>query len=215
MSLLTNNRIRENLSNGKYSIVNRGFVEVLKFFELENASMSESMKTMTAIKLFFGDKRIIVDENGVEKSDYILSNIDGRDINKYFESISNHIGIYKNPYGDEDDKTNSKNVVCFEKDSSLIMSAFLQIYGINLMRDNIPWVEFIILFQGLPDSTKLSKVIEIRDMPIPKTTKDNIKEVQDIICLKNYYSISDNDIEEDMAKEFMKQRQQEEGDSSG
>ncbi len=88
-------------------------------------------------------------------------------------------------------KKNAQRVMDFYLDSEYIYASFRSDYGINLIQEQgkLHWKEFIYLFQGLSDSTKIKEVIKIRSMEIPKQTKDNYKQIQSIMELKSYYAL--------------------------
>ena len=73
-------------------------------------------------------------------------------------------------------ETDGKRLTSFEQDAGLIRAAFRQVYGIDLFRDRLHWLEFIELLQGLPEGNKYEEVIGIRARPLPAPTKYNQKE---------------------------------------
>lgn len=83
-------------------------------------------------------------------------------------------------------KTDGKKLFDFKQDAAFIYAAFLQIYNIDLLKQHnkMDWRIFYALFLGLPKSTKLADVIDIRAQPIPKTTKHNSKQVAALIRAK-------------------------------
>lgn len=64
----------------------------------------------------------------------------------------------------------------FEQDADLIRAAFLQVYGINLYKDRLHWLEFSSLLAGLPEGSRYSDVLGIRARPMPAPTKYNAEE---------------------------------------
>lgn len=69
-----------------------------------------------------------------------------------------------------------KKVTSFEQDAGMIRTAFRQEYNINLWADNLHWLEFIELFQNIPEGNRYSEVVGIRVRPLPKPTKWNADE---------------------------------------
>lgn len=58
----------------------------------------------------------------------------------------------------------------FEQDAALILAAFQQAYGIDLTTEKMHWWRFRALFEALPDSCRICKIMEYRtadtsDMP--------------------------------------------------
>ncbi|MFI3172421.1 MAG: Gp15 family bacteriophage protein [Eubacteriales bacterium] len=88
-------------------------------------------------------------------------------------------------------KKSAQRVVDFYLDSEYIYSSFRSDYGMDLIQEQgkLHWKEFVYLFQGLSDKTKIKEVIKIRSMEIPKQTKDNYKQIQSIMELKSYYAL--------------------------
>lgn len=64
----------------------------------------------------------------------------------------------------------------FEQDADLIRAAFRQVYGIDLYRDKLHWLEFSSLLAGLPEGNRYNEVLGIRARPMPAPTKYNAEE---------------------------------------
>lgn len=73
-------------------------------------------------------------------------------------------------------KNDGKRVTSFEQDAPLIRAAFRQVYGIDLWRDNLHWIEFTELLQGIPEGSRYAEIIGIRVREMPEPTKWNAKE---------------------------------------
>jgi hypothetical protein len=73
-------------------------------------------------------------------------------------------------------ETGGKRLTSYEQDAGLIRSAFRQVYGIDLFRDNLHWLEFCELLQNLPEGNRYEEIIGIRARPLPAPTKYNQKE---------------------------------------
>lgn len=84
-----------------------------------------------------------------------------------------------------------KKLFDFEEDGEYVYASFMQDYGIDLidMQGKLPWQRFIALFQGLSDQTKIKEVMRIRGMELPEATKNNQKEIQNLMELKSYYAL--------------------------
>ncbi len=64
-------------------------------------------------------------------------------------------------------KKKGKNVSCarkfdFEYDGELILAAFRQQYGINLLKENLHWHEFLALLSGLTADTLFVRTVNVR-----------------------------------------------------
>ena len=81
--------------------------------------------------------------------------------------------------------------VDFLQDSPYIYASFLSDYNINLIQaqGKLHWWEFLSLFQGLTESSKMREVIAIRSRPIPERTKHNAKEIQALMDAKAFYAL--------------------------
>ena len=66
-----------------------------------------------------------------------------------------------------------KRLTSFEQDADLIRAAFRQVYGIDLYRDRLHWMEFSALLSALPEGSRYSEVLGIRARPMPAATKYN------------------------------------------
>ncbi len=74
-------------------------------------------------------------------------------------------------------RTASKGKITdFEQDADLIRAAFRQVYGIDLYRDKLHWLEFSALLAGLPEGNRYNEVLGIRARPMPAPTKYNAEE---------------------------------------
>lgn len=67
-------------------------------------------------------------------------------------------------------------ITSLEQDADLIRAAFRQVYGIDLWRDKLHWLEFQALLAGLPEGNRYNEVLGIRARPIPAPTKYNAEE---------------------------------------
>ena len=76
----------------------------------------------------------------------------------------------------EPPKKDAKRVTSFEQDAGLIRTAFRQVYGIDLFRAKLHWLEFIELLHNLPDGNRYAEIVSIRSRPLPAATKYNAKE---------------------------------------
>lgn len=80
------------------------------------------------------------------------------------------------------------------QDAEYIYASFMQDYGMDLVEQQgkLHWYKFRALLSGLSENTKLRKVIEIRQMELPKG-KGSEKQRQQILALKKAYALKDVD----------------------
>lgn len=79
----------------------------------------------------------------------------------------------------------------FRADSSYIWSSFMLAYHIDLFSEQgyLPWWKFVSLFEGLPEDSKIKKVIEIRARPFPKSERGNQEAINQLAELKRVYAL--------------------------
>ncbi len=95
----------------------------------------------------------------------------------------------------------SKHIYSFTHDASLICSAFLAQYGIDLTKDNLHWWLFRALFEGLVDENKICKVMEIRSIDLSKI-KDKEQKAH-YRQLKRIYRLPDPRTEEEQESDMI------------
>ena len=84
--------------------------------------------------------------------------------------------------GEEQQQRNK--ITDFVQDAGMIRTAFRQVYGIDLFRDKLHWLEFTELLHNLPEGNRYTETIGIRARPIPTPTKYNQKEREWLIEAK-------------------------------
>ena len=90
-------------------------------------------------------------------------------------------------------KAGGEKALDFDQDAGLIYAAFAQCYGMDLLgRDrSLHWWKFAQLLGGLPEDTRLMQVVSIRTRPMPKPTKYNAEERQNLLRLKGLYRLEE------------------------
>lgn len=92
----------------------------------------------------------------------------------------------------EKKQSHSMKVFDFEQDAAYIYAAFYQCYHIDLLSKTgrkLHWHQFISLFGGLSEDTRLMQIISIRSRPMPKATKYNADERKALARLKSQYRL--------------------------
>jgi len=97
-------------------------------------------------------------------------------------------------------QTGGKRLTSYEQDAGLIRSAFRQVYGIDLFRAKLHWLEFTELLQNLPDGNRYEEIIGIRARPMPAPTKYNAKERKWLLQAKQ--SVALHLTEKEAAKKY-------------
>lgn len=93
------------------------------------------------------------------------------------------------PTQKDDEEEDDSPPFSFKYDGEYIFSSFLQAYGLDLIKEQgrLSWQKFNALLTGLPETTKLAKVMEIRSWK-PSDSKDK-KERERMRKLQKYYAI--------------------------
>lgn len=86
-------------------------------------------------------------------------------------------------------------VVDFKQDAAYIWASFMLDYGIDLNKQRLDWRQFIALFQGLSEKTKIREVMAIRARKIPPADKHNAEEIRELREAKAYYALDVSDTE--------------------
>ncbi len=83
----------------------------------------------------------------------------------------------------------------FDQDAGYIYAAFFQCYGLDLLgRDKgLHWWKFVKLLGGLPEETRFMQIVSIRARPLPKPTKFNAEERQQLLRLKGLFRLEENE----------------------
>lgn len=94
-----------------------------------------------------------------------------------------------------DKKKNGQREATFDiiQDADYIYAGFMQVYGIDLDECEMKIEKFIALLKGLPSDTRLSEIIKIRTMEVPKATKYNAKQISDILKAKRDFALDNTD----------------------
>lgn len=91
----------------------------------------------------------------------------------------------------EENKGKGKRLFDFEQDAEHIYSSFMMDYGIDLkeQRGKLLWKNFLALFKGLSEKTKMREIMSIRSRDIPAPTKYNQEEIKALTELKRFYAL--------------------------
>lgn len=100
----------------------------------------------------------------------------------------------------------SEPAFSYEYDAPYIYAAFVQAYGIDLTHEQLHWWQFIALFNGLPEDTKISKIIGYRVTKIPakasKEQKEHLRRMKRLYALPESFKQTQN--EADLTEILMK-----------
>ena len=87
--------------------------------------------------------------------------------NSFFEAVSAAMKFYA---AGKDGVSCARDIRVFDfkHDGELILAAFRQQYGINLLKENMHWHEFLALLSALGEDTMFIKVTRLRSMDLSK-----------------------------------------------
>lgn len=157
--------------------------------DYEGIPISADFRNMIQVDLILNDPDI----NDVEKTAAALYQLYPdipRDIHKAVEGLAwfytrgNAIGKGK----DKGAKKSPRKAFDFEQDANLIYAAFYATYNISLTTvDFLHWWEFMALFEGLPETTLMQRVIYWRTVDVaglPKHEKKHVLKMRKTFALK-------------------------------
>lgn len=156
--------------NGHTYQVQSDFRTALGYIRLlGDEETSDEDKTLLGLSMFFGD------------------HIDPLDVRGLAEFISWFVRRGKEPERGVEKRKRLFDIIA---DSGRIYAAFFQTYHINLRQVRMHWWIFGELLEGLPKSTHLSDVIEIRGRVPEKWMKPADKLA--LARMQDYYKLEDN-----------------------
>lgn len=142
------------------------FKQVFKFFALqEDDDFDEQEKAYATINIFFDGLQEVIDQE-----------------------VFDFLGWYIRA-GEEPSDSNEKQIFDWLEDSEYLYSAFYQTYKIDLLNVKMHWWQFLSLYKGLPDNTKLAYIIQTRATKVPKRDKYNADYVNELQKQKKYYAL--------------------------
>lgn len=144
--------------NGKEYSINLSFDRVLDMREIQQ---EELIEVDIKIELMLDALEVeCEEEERTNVLEYVLYNV----IHKVDEEETVEYDLLGNPMKKSKAEQETEITLDFEQDASLIYSAFLQAYGINLYNEfgKLHWYEFMALIEGVPENTLLYQVRNIR-----------------------------------------------------
>lgn len=95
-----------------------------------------------------------------------------------------------NPMPGQGEDEEQEGIYDIKQDAEYIYASFMQDYSIDLLeqQSKMHWYKFKALLNGLSETTKFKKVIEIRQMPLP-TGKGSAKHRKEVEDLKKVYEL--------------------------
>ena len=156
------------LFDGKTYRINPTWMNVLGAIEvLEDTNISDELQLSTALSILV--------EPGAPLSSRLLKAV--------FDTINS-----------SKMEKSEKQSMDFFQDWDYIYAAFWQTYGIDLYQyPDMHWMKFSALLRGIPEGTRFSEIIAIREMDIPEPNKHNGKQRAKIMEMKSKYALKKSD----------------------
>lgn len=173
--------------NGRAYRIDMSFNNILLLFEmLEDDEMLWEIKVITGLKLLLDE----LPEGDIAELakilQYLLENVitTESEKGKVYDIQGNEIPVSMMQGEDEGSEYD------LVEDAKYIYASFMQDYGIDLFEEHgkMHWYKFKALLSGLSETTKFSRVMEIRNMPIP-TGKGTAKQAAQVKKLKKAYAL--------------------------
>ena len=89
----------------------------------------------------------------------------------------------------------SERLIDYTQDADYIRAAFRQCYRIDLDTARLHWLTFQALVTGLPEGCKYMEIVGIRARPLPKPTKYNHDERENLMKAKLAYALDKTESE--------------------
>lgn len=160
--------------------------------EYEGIPISADFRNMIQVDLILHD----TESNETEKTIAALRQLYPeipKDAHKAVEGLVWFFTRGNAPSGGKDTPTKKtpKKAFSFEQDAPLIYAAFYATYGISLTTvDFLHWWEFMALFEGLPETTLIQRVIYWRTADVAGMTKQERKQV---IKMRGIFALKDTE----------------------
>ncbi len=94
----------------------------------------------------------------------------------------------------------AEKVLSFEKDWGYIYAAFLSEYRIDLLTQNLHWLQFLALFSALSENSRIMKIISYRAANVEKLNDGPQKKF--LRRMKRLYAFPDNRTEKEKETDF-------------
>lgn len=174
MSFISEELVDEIGKFGSLFRLNLSFDTVLEVQNLFKEELSDTDKITQAVKM------LVIENKGVK-------NLTIGQKNELLTEIFNEFIAIKSKRKSQ----NNQKLFDFEEDGEYIYSSFFMDYGIDLIEQQgiLHWKKFITLFQGLSDRTKIREIMSIRGRKMPRPTKYNQEEINNLRELKAYYAL--------------------------
>lgn len=168
---------------GKHINLTLSFDIVLKAFELlEDKDFDDAEKWAILALMFTENEKDIQGMNGDEITTFV---------NAVFDNFINDPPEEGESAASDQPASKKQPVMDFVQDAEYIYAAFLLDYNIDLFehQGKMHWRKFKALLNGLSDHSMFSKIVEIRAREMPKPTKDNKEERDNLRKLKRKFAL--------------------------
>lgn len=186
---------------GRIFNIDMTFNNILTVFEIiEDRELSDAQKLLDTLYMLTGEEDFSPGYfDSIEKIEY-ASDLQ-RAIFKGFLSESNEedeylIDILGNKFKPPKKEKGEERTYDFVHDAKYIYSSFFKDYQMDLysFHGKLHWVQFLALFEGLSDDTRIKQIINIRTRELP-SGKGTEKEREELLRLKNIYKLPEREVD--------------------
>lgn len=168
---------------GKMYPIRSDFRTAIRLEEIvRDKRMEEGLKLMQMLLLFFGNN---IPEDIPGAVEAVLQFYQGG--KKPGREQEESSGKKKKRRGGSHGKE-SRHLYSFSQDAPYLYASFLEQYGMDLRRVQLHWWEFLALFEGLGEHTRMGKVLYYRSVStagMPKEKRKHINEMKKLYALKD------------------------------
>lgn len=136
------------------------------------------------LNMYAALEKCITDAEKIEIMTYYLTDDAPRDV-ALLQKITDEI-ITKPKH-----RAQTEKAFDFLQDAEYIYAGFMQAYHLDLLDQlgKLHWWKFNALLKSLPQDTRFQEIVQIRLRPMPKATKYNAEERQNLLKLKSEYRL--------------------------
>ncbi len=201
MLLTVKRPLNENFEfRGRIFNIDMAFDNILTIFEIaEDQRLGDAQKLLDMLYMLTGAEEFSPGYfDSVENIKY-ASDLQGAIFEEFLSEFSEEdeylIDILGNKFKPPKKKKEEERTYDFVHDAKYIYSSFFKDYQMDLYNyhGKLHWEQFLALFEGLSDDTKIKQIISIRTRDLP-SGKGTEKEREELLRLKNIYKLPEREV---------------------
>lgn len=107
--------------------------------------------------------------------------------------------------GDEPSGESEEPLLDFELDAGVIYASFRQQYHIDLLREDLHWVEFRALLGGLTEDTSFGQRVKVRGMDeegLDEKGKAKLRKIKDMVAIQPKVSARERELRDELDRKL-------------